>query len=49
VDALPHGWLEAAREPPPADWAGDVDFWIGEWERGWDGGRARNSVQKMLG
>jgi hypothetical protein len=33
VDELPAGWLEAAREPPPpADRAGDFDFWVGEWE-----------------
>ena len=47
---LPPSWLEAAhRPPPPADRAGDFDFWIGEWECAWDGGRARNSVQKILG
>ena len=47
---LPPSWLEAARRPPPpADREGDFDFWIGEWECEWDGGRARNSVQKILG
>ena len=41
VDALPQGWLAAARQPPPpADRAGDFDFWVGEWECTWDGGRA---------
>jgi hypothetical protein len=50
VVALPPGWLEAAAQPPPpADRAGDFDFWVGAWECAWDGGRARNSVQKILG
>jgi hypothetical protein len=50
VHALPEGWIEAARQPPPpAERSGDFDFWIGEWECTWDGGRARNSVCKILG
>ena len=50
MDALPQGWLETARQPPPpAERSGDFDFWLGEWECTWDGGRAQNSVQKILG
>ena len=50
VDAVPDTWLQAAAEPPPlSERAGDFDFWIGEWECTWDGGRARNSVCKILG
>ena len=37
--------------PPPCSTPGarELDFWIGDWEASWEGGRGTNRVEKILG
>ena len=34
---------------PPAPETRQFDFWLGEWDVSWDGGRGTNSIRSILG